>query len=67
MKFNFLYAVHLRCFNQFRDNCKDKLKYSNVPEEAQKQFLFDVFGRRVGDTWEQGLLLILQILQDLFY
>ena len=67
MKFNFPNAVHLRCFNHFRDNCKNKLKSSNVPEEAQKQFLFDVFGRRVGDTWEQVLLLILQILQDLIY
>ena len=62
MKFSFPYAVHLRCFNHFRDNCKDKLKSSNVPEEAQKQFLFDVFGRRVGDTWEQGLPLISQYL-----
>lgn len=25
MKFSFPHALHLRCFNHFRDNCKDKL------------------------------------------
>ena len=58
MNFNFPYglhnAIHLRCFNHFRDNCKEQLKSSNVPEDAQKQFLSDIFGCRVGDTWEKG-------------
>ncbi len=54
MTFNFPYAVHLRCFNHFRDNCKEQLKSSNVPEDAQKQFLSDIFGCRVGETWEKG-------------
>lgn len=54
MKLNFPCAVHLRCFNQFRDNCKDQLKSSNVPEDAQKQFLSDIFGRRISETWEKG-------------
>ena len=47
MRFSFPYAVHLRCFNHFRDNCKDQLKTSNVPEEIQKEFLYDIFGRRI--------------------
>ena len=54
MAFNFPYAIHLRCFNHFRDNCKEQLKNSNVPEDAQKQFLSDIFGCRVGETWEKG-------------
>ena len=54
MRISFPHAVHVRCFTHFRDNCKDQLKSSNVPEEAQKDFLFDIFGRRVGDTLEKG-------------
>ena len=57
MKFSFPYAVHLRCFNHFRENCKDQLKTSNVPEKIQKEFLYDIFGLRVGETWEKGLSL----------
>ena len=56
MKFSFPCALHLRCFTHFRDNCKDKLRSSNVPEMAQKEFLSDIFGRRVGETWEKGQL-----------
>jgi hypothetical protein len=54
MKFSFPYALHLRCFNHFRDNCKEKLRSSNVPEEVQKEFLYDIFGRQVGEIWEKG-------------
>ena len=56
MKFSFPRALHLRCFTHFRDNCKDKLRSSNVLEMAQKEFLSDIFGRRVGETWEKGQL-----------
>ena len=55
MKYNFPYAVHLRCFSHFRDNCKTQLRLSNVPDQAQKEFLSDIFGRKIGDTWEKGL------------
>jgi hypothetical protein len=54
MRFSFPHAIHLRCFNHFRDNCKHQLNSSNVPEEAQKEFLADIFGRRVGDMLEKG-------------
>ena len=54
MRFSFPHAIHLRCFMHFRDNCKEQLKSSNVPEIAQKEFLADIFGRRVGDTLERG-------------
>ena len=55
LKFSFPYAVHLRCFLHFRENCKAQLKKSNIPEAQQKKFLADIFGRRVGDTWENGM------------
>ena len=54
MRFNFAHAVHLRCFNHFRDNCKTQLRLSNVPEHIQKEFLYDIFGRRVGEIWQNG-------------
>jgi hypothetical protein len=57
MRFSFPHAIHLRCFTHFRDNCKEQLKSSRVPDEAQKEILTDIFGRRVGDTLEKGTCL----------
>ena len=54
MKNNMNHAIHLRCFGHFRDNCKEKLRESSVPDEIQKDFLSDVFGRRNGDIFEKG-------------
>lgn len=51
---NMNHAIHLRCFGHFRDNCKRKLQESGVTEEAQKEFLSDVFGRHHGDIFEKG-------------
>jgi transposase-like protein len=56
MKFNFPLGIHLRCFNHFRENCKAKLNKSKIPENDQKDFLYDIFGRRIGDIWENGML-----------
>ncbi|CAB4021441.1 Hypothetical predicted protein [Paramuricea clavata] len=53
---SFLHALHLRCFIHFRENCKEKLRSSNLPEQVQKEYLADIFGRRVGNVWEQGLV-----------
>ena len=47
-------AIHVRCFNHFRDKCKEQLKSSNVSEEAQKELLTDIFGHCIGDTLEKG-------------
>jgi hypothetical protein len=54
MKNNMNHAIHLQCFGHFRDNCKSKLKQSNVPEVAQKSFLHDIFGKWDGETFEKG-------------
>ena len=56
MKNNMNYAIHLWCFGHFRDNCKTKLKQSNVPEAVQKTFLQEIFGKRDGETFEKGKL-----------
>ena len=53
MRFSFPHAIHLQCFMHFYDNCKEQLKSSNVPEAAQ-EFVADIFGRLVGDTFERG-------------
>lgn len=49
------YAIQLRCFGHFRDNCKAKLRESNVPEQDQKDILCDIFGRNAGDVFEKGI------------
>ena len=59
MRNNMSHAIHLRCFGHFRDNCKLKLRQSGVPENIQKEFLSDIFGRRNGDIFEKGNLQIL--------
>ena len=61
-------AIHLRCFSHFMDNCKHQLRSSNVLEKEQKELLFDIFGRRIGETWEQGMnkLLLTFILSYVF-
>ena len=38
------------------DNCKLQLRLSNVPEKEQKEILFDIFGRQIGEMWEQGII-----------
>lgn len=49
------HAIHLRCFGHFRDNCKSKLRESNVPEKAQQTFMNDLFGKRQGEVFETGM------------
>ena len=56
MRYTFPQAIHLRCFSHFMDNCKRQLRLSNVPEKEQKEILFDIFGRQIGEKWEQGII-----------
>lgn len=55
MKYCFPKAIHLRCFSHFKDNCREQLRSSNIPEVEQKELLYDVFGQRTGDVWEEGI------------
>lgn len=55
MERNMYHAIHLRCFGHFRDNCKERLRA--LPREVQKEFLDDLFGRRIdNDSMEAGKL-----------
>lgn len=47
LAFSFPHALHLRCCIPFREHCKEKLRSSNIPEQVQKEYLADIFGRRV--------------------
>jgi hypothetical protein len=49
------HAIHLRCFGHFRDNCKMKLRQSNVPDVVQQSLLEDIFWQK---TWKKGNKLI---------
>ena len=60
MKTTMNQAIHLRCFGHFRDNCKLKLRESNVPEKTQLQFLQEIFGKQQGETLEIGKHIISQ-------
>lgn len=53
----FYHALHVRCFNHFKDNCKEQLKL--IPQAVQEEFLADVFGRLKGNTKEEGEYIIL--------
>ena len=62
MERNMYHAIHLRCFGHFRENCKERLRL--LPREVQKEFLDDVFGRRIDDdSMEAGKL----ITNDFFF
>lgn len=49
-------AVHLRCTNHLRQNIKDKLRALNIPQDAWKEFLADIFGAQIGSHFETGLI-----------
>lgn len=53
MRNTITYAIHLSCFGHFKDNCKQKLRQSNVPQEMQQECLDDIFGRKKGEVFEK--------------
>ena len=50
---NFPYAIHLRCFIHFKRNVEEKLKTLSIPSD---EFVADIFGKRVGNTFQTGLV-----------
>ena len=48
-------AVHLTCFIHCRENIKRELCELNVPSDAIKEYLFDIFGGQRGTTFVEGL------------
>ena len=49
-------VVHLTCTNHLRQNIKDKLRSLNIPQTVWKEFLADIFGKKVGTHFEHGLV-----------
>ena len=53
---NFPYAKQLRCFIHLKRNVTEKLKERGIPNDVADEFLADIFGKRVGNTYEEGLV-----------
>ena len=53
---NFPFAVQLRCFLHFKKNVEQKLKEFGVPTQIMQEFLLDTFGKRVANTYHEGLV-----------
>ena len=49
-------AAHLRCMNHMRQNVKDKLRNLRIPQGVMRDFLDDIFGKKVGSHFEAGLV-----------
>ena len=52
----FGFAQCLTCFIHVRRNIKAKLTEFNVPSQLSVKILDDIFGRRIGDTFVEGLV-----------
>lgn len=52
----FGFSQHLTCFIHVRRNIKEKLCDCNVPSSIAQIVLDDIFGRRVGTAFEEGLV-----------
>lgn len=53
---NFPHSIQLRCFVHFRRNVEAKLKALGIPPSIAQEFLDDIFGRRVGNSFQEGLV-----------
>ena len=52
----FGFSQHLTCFIHVRRNIKDKLNECHVPSHVAKEVLDNIFGKRVGGVFEEGLV-----------
>ena len=55
-KHEFSYSQHLTCFIHVRRNITQKLKECNVPSETSRIILNDIFGHRVENGVQEGLV-----------
>ena len=49
------FAIHLTCFTHCRENVKRKLRELNIPSEAIKEYISEIFGGQNGTTFIEGL------------
>ena len=53
---NFPFATQLRCFLHVKRNILSKLKERGIPSSFSEEFIADMFGRRISDRYEEGLV-----------
>ena len=53
---NFPFAKQLRCFIHMKKNISTKLKDNGIPPSVSQEFVSDIFGKRSGGTYEEGLV-----------
>ena len=53
---SFPYALQLRCFLHFRRNVQEKLREMGLPSLVSEEFVHDIFGKRTGNTFQEGLV-----------
>lgn len=53
---NFPFATQLRCFIHFKRNIEAKLQELGLPSHILQEFVADIFGKRVGNTYQNGLV-----------
>ena len=52
----FPFATVLRCFIHFERNLHGKLRELNIPKKIADEYVRDVMGFRIGDTYQKGLV-----------
>ena len=53
---NFPFAIQLCCFLRFRKNVEQKLKDLGMPFFLIQEFIADIFGKHVGNTYQEGVV-----------
>ena len=53
---NFPYAIQLHCFIHFQRNVAEKLKNLGFSSAISQEFLDDIFGKQIGNSYQEGLV-----------
>lgn len=53
---NFPSAKQLRCFIHLKRNITEKLRERGIPSSVTEDFIADIFGKRAGSTYQEGLV-----------
>jgi len=53
---NFPFLIQLRCFLHFKKNVEQKLRDLGIPSHLVQEFVADIFGKHVGNTYQEGLV-----------
>lgn len=53
---NFPFAIQLRCFIHFKRNIEEKLKSLGFSSSISQEFLDDIFGKTLGNSYQEGLV-----------